>query len=253
LLSEPLHQPAVDGHQPGWLPDPCQRAIAKSGSIHRYRGGGSENESNGRMESRPGRETGFDKTACSEVFSFRPALKRFRTHTRLYLLKTAIQRQEGTGMFASDFMDTRFHALHPQQSIAEAISAFQTASQSEGKKIFGMMVTDHDQLVGILSMTDILNYVQPKHVAILGEMEDLDPAEVYRDRLNAIRSILVDDIMTTEVVTVRPDTHLMVIAEIMIKKHIRRLPVVEDQTVVGIVYVSDVFNRLMAMVSPDMG
>ena len=117
-----------------------------------------------------------------------------------------------------------------------------------------MMVTDDDdQLVGILSMTDILNYVQPKHVAILGEMEDLDPAEVYGDRLSAIRSILVDDIMTTEVVTLRPDTHLMVIAEIMIKKHIRRLPVVEDQTVVGIVYVSDVFYQLMAMVSPDMG
>jgi hypothetical protein len=55
-------------------------------------------------------------------------------------------------MFASDFMDTRFHALHPQQSVAEAVSAFQKASESEGKKIFGMMVTDHDQLVGILSM-----------------------------------------------------------------------------------------------------
>jgi CBS domain-containing protein len=157
-------------------------------------------------------------------------------------------------MFASDFMDTRFHALHPQQSIAEAVSAFQKASQREGKKIFGMKVTDgDDRLVGILSMTDILNYVQPKHVAIFGEMEDLDPAEVYRDRLATIRSILVDDIMTTEVVTVRPDTHLMVIAEIMIKKHIRRLPVVADRTVVGIVYVSDVFYRLMSMFSPDMG
>jgi CBS domain-containing protein len=57
--------------------------------------------------------------------------------------------------------------------------------------------------------------------------------------------------MTTEVVTVRPDTHLMVIAEIMIKKHIRRLPVVKDQTVLGIVYVSDVFYQLMAMFSSD--
>jgi CBS domain-containing protein len=83
-------------------------------------------------------------------------------------------------------------------------------------------------------------------------MDDLDPAQLYRDRLKTIRSILVDDIMTTEVVTVRPDTHLMVIAEIMIKKHIRRLPVVADQTVVGIVYVSDVFYQLMALFSSDM-
>ena len=155
-------------------------------------------------------------------------------------------------MFASDFMDTQFHVLHPQQNIAEAVSAFQKFSESEEKKIFGMMVTDDDdRLVGMLSMYDILNYVQPKHVAIFGEMEDLDPAEIYRNRLKTIRSILVDDIMTTEVVTVQPDTHLMVIAEIMIKKHIRRLPVVKDQMVVGIIYVSDVFYRLMVMFSSD--
>lgn len=153
-------------------------------------------------------------------------------------------------MFAKDFMDTRFHTLHPRRTIAEAVSAFQHASKSEGKKIFGMMVTDDaDRLVGMLSMYDILNYVQPKHVAIFGEMEDLDPAQVYRNRLKTIGSILVDDIMTTDVVTVRPDTHLMVIAEIMIKKHIRRLPVVEENTVVGIVYVSEVFHRLMTLFS----
>jgi CBS domain-containing protein len=157
-------------------------------------------------------------------------------------------------MFARDFMDTQFHTLHPQQNIAEAFSAFQKASQIEGKKIFGMMVTDdNDRLVGILSMYDVLNYVQPKHVAIFGEMDDLDPTQAYRNRLNTIQSILVDDIMTTDVVTVRPDTHLMVIAEIMIKKHIRRLPVVKDQTVVGIVYVSDLFNRIMTMFSTDNG
>jgi len=69
-------------------------------------------------------------------------------------------------MFARDFMDTRFHVLHPQQNIAEAVSAFTKASESEKKKIFGMMVTDdNDRLVGMLSMYDILNYVQPKHVA----------------------------------------------------------------------------------------
>jgi CBS domain-containing protein len=155
-------------------------------------------------------------------------------------------------MFAKDFMDTRYHVLHPQQNIAEAVSAFQKASESEKKKIFGMMVIDDDdRLVGMLSMYDILNYVQPKHVAIFGEMEDLDPAQVYKNRLKTIRSILVDDIMTTEVVTIRPDTHLMVIADIMIKKHIRRLPVVEDQSVVGIVYVSDVFYGLLNMFSHE--
>jgi predicted transcriptional regulator len=155
-------------------------------------------------------------------------------------------------MFAKDVMDSQFHTLHPRQNIAKAVSAFQMASESEKKKIFGMMVTDdNDLLVGMLSMYDILNYVQPKHVSILGEMEDLDFSEVYRGRLANIRSIFVDDIMTTEVVTVGPDTHLVVIADIMIKKHIRRLPVVNNQKVLGIVYVSDVFYRVMTIFSSD--
>lgn len=156
-------------------------------------------------------------------------------------------------MFAKDFMDTSFHTLNPQQNIAEAFLAFQKASEVEGKKIFGMMVTDgDDKLIGMLSMYDVLNYVQPKHVAIFGEMEDIDPTQVYGNRLNTIQSILVDDIMTTDVVSVHPDTHLMVISEIMIKKHIRRLPVIKDKKVEGIVYVSDVFNRIMTMFSSDM-
>ena len=155
-------------------------------------------------------------------------------------------------MFARDFMDTQFHTLHPQQNIAEAFAAFQKASEREKKKVFGMMVTDDaERLVGMLSMYDVLNYVQPKHAAIFGEMDDVDPTQAYRNRLNTIQSIRVDDIMTTEVVTVRPETHLMVIAEIMIKKHIRRLPVVDGQTVVGIVYVSDVFYRIMTMFSEE--
>jgi len=149
-------------------------------------------------------------------------------------------------MIAHDIMQTRFHSLSPRDTIAEAVKCFQSASASEKKKIFGLMVTDHnDHLVGMLSMYDILLFIQPKHIQIWGEMEDLDPSVLYDERLEQVKSILVGDIMTAEVVTITPDTHLMVIADTMIKKHIRRLPVVDDQEVVGIVYVSDVFHHLL--------
>jgi len=149
-------------------------------------------------------------------------------------------------MIARNIMQTQFHTLSPGDTISEAVRCFETASKAEKKKIFGLMVTDgNDHLVGMLSMYDILLFIQPKHVHILGEMEDLDPSELYDERLVRVKSVLVGDIMTTEVVTITPDTHLMVIADIMIKKHIRRLPVVDAQQVVGIVYVSDVFHHLL--------
>ena len=149
-------------------------------------------------------------------------------------------------MIAREIMQTRFHTLSPHDTIAEAVKHFQKAVTDERKKIFGLMVTDEkDHLVGMLSMYDILLFIQPKHANIWGEMEDLDPSELYDDRLDKVKSVLVGDIMTPEVVTIAPDTHLMVIADIMIKKHIRRLPVVDGREIVGVVFVSNVFEHLL--------
>ena len=149
-------------------------------------------------------------------------------------------------MIARDIMQTRFHTLSPRDTIAEAVRHFQIAIKDEQKKVFGLMVTDEDDhLVGMLSMYDILLFIQPKHVHIWGEMEDIDPSQLYDERLERVKSILVGDIMTPEVVTITTDSHLMVIADIMIKKHIRRLPVVDGPEIVGIVYVSDVFHHLL--------
>jgi CBS domain-containing protein len=130
-------------------------------------------------------------------------------------------------MHARDIMDTRFHTLRPGQSIAEAVKMFHTASTEEQKKIFGLMVTDEqNRLVGMLSMYDILLFVRPKHAGLWGEMEDLPLEGAFDELLERVKSIRV-------------------IADLMIKRHIRRLPVVEGKEIVGIVYISDLFNHLL--------
>jgi CBS domain-containing protein len=97
----------------------------------------------------------------------------------------------------------------------------------------------------MLSMYDILLFVRPKHAGLWGEMEDLPLADAFDELLQRVKTIRVADIMTTDVVTIGPDTHVMVITDLMIKRHVRRLPVVEGQEIVGIVYISDVFNQLL--------
>jgi CBS domain-containing protein len=149
-------------------------------------------------------------------------------------------------LHARDIMDTRFHTLRPDQSIAEAVKMFHTASTEEQKKIFGLMVTDEqNRLVGMLSMYDILLFVRPKHAGLWGEMEDLPLEGAFDELLERVKSIRISDIMTTDVVTIGPNTHVMVITDLMIKRHIRRLPVVEGKEIVGIVYISVLFNHLL--------
>jgi CBS domain-containing protein len=149
-------------------------------------------------------------------------------------------------MFASDVMTTRFTTLKPDNSIAEAVKRFKEASRQQGKNVFGLMVTDEaDKLVGMLSMYDILLFVQPRHANVWQELTETDQALAFGDLLGRVKSIQVGDLMTPDVLTIEPRTHLMAIVDTMIKRHVRRLPVVSDGQVVGIVYISDLFYHLL--------
>jgi CBS-domain-containing membrane protein len=107
------------------------------------------------------------------------------------------------------------------------------------------VIDDADRLVGMLSMYDILLFIQPKHMKIWGEMEDLEPDRLFEDLLGKVKGIQVGDIMTTEVVTIGPETHILSISDLMIDKHIRRLPVSENGRIIGMVYMSDVFYHML--------
>ncbi len=150
-------------------------------------------------------------------------------------------------MFAAkDIMTRNFHTLRPDLSIAEAAECFRKAGEAEQRRIFGMMVTDSDgRLVGMMSMYDILLFIRPKHVHIWGMMDDIDISGLLDSVCGRAKQIRVEDIMTTDVVTVSPETDIMLILDIMIKKHIRRLPVIDDGKIQGVVYISDLFFYLV--------
>lgn len=147
---------------------------------------------------------------------------------------------------AGDIMTTQFHTLAPQTPLNEAVKLFKQASKEEGRKIFGMMVTDpEDHLVGMISMYDILLVLRPKHTHIWGLMEDIDIAGIVDVSCEKTKSVLVGDIMTPEVITITSQSHVLMILDIMIKKHVRRLPVLENEKIVGIVYISDLFYNFL--------
>lgn len=147
---------------------------------------------------------------------------------------------------ARDIMSTQFHTISPDIPVSKAVTAFKEASQEEKRKIFGMMVIDDkDQLVGMLSMYDILLYLRPKHIHIWGMMEDIDVRGLVDSACTKTSKIMVGDIMTPDIITINPETHKFMILDIMIKKHIRRLPVVDNGKLLGIVYISDLFYDIL--------
>ena len=150
------------------------------------------------------------------------------------------------GITARDVMDTSYSTLSPGMTIGEAVRVFQTAGEEHHQVVFGMVVADAaGRLVGMLSMYDILLVIRPKHIHIWGEIMDVDVTGILDEALRRARPMLVEDIMTTDLITITPDMHLLRIIDIMIKKHVRRLPVLEEGKMVGMVYLSRVFQHLL--------
>jgi len=147
-------------------------------------------------------------------------------------------------------MDRDFIALRPEDTIATAVACFKEAGRNLGRPVFGMMVTDAaGSLVGMLSIYDIFLLLRPKHIHIWGELQDIDTSGILEQACQRARAVQVGDVMTTELITITPDTHLLLIIDIMIKKHVRRLPVLEDGRIVGMVYLSRVFSDLVDLLT----
>lgn len=95
------------------------------------------------------------------------------------------------------------------------------------------------KLVGIVTMHDLLQLIRPNRTEH-GE-------GMVGKKSSPIRNILIRDIMTDSVVTVRPDSTIREAAELMIKKDIQGLVVYDGHIVKGILTATDVLLGLAAM------
>ena len=122
----------------------------------------------------------------------------------------------------SDLMPAAAVTDSPDDTLAEASAKMR--SQQTGS----LLVMEGERLIGIVTERDVLRTVA----------EGQDP-----------KSVSLRDVMTTDVVTIGPDTRLKDAAEIMFQKWFRHLPVVtEDGRVVGIISLRD----LLALVAEGM-
>ena len=142
-------------------------------------------------------------------------------------------------------MVTEYYTVAARASLTEAVKIIKRAGE-RGRRVFGLMVVDEsNRLVGMISMYDILLFLRPKHIHIWGNMEDIDVEGVIAETCSKVALVQVGDLMSSDIITIGPEAHIMMVLDVMIKKHVRRLPVVEGGEIIGIVYISDLFNHLL--------
>ncbi|MBI4182045.1 MAG: CBS domain-containing protein [Candidatus Aenigmarchaeota archaeon] len=118
------------------------------------------------------------------------------------------------------------------KTIAPAATIRQAAQVMKQFHIGSLIVVDKAKLAGIVTDRDILEkVVAPGSVAA---------------------KVKVADIMTKKVVMIAPDADVEEAAEVMVARKIKKLPVVEDNSLVGIVTATDICAsepRLMEQIS----
>lgn len=159
-------------------------------------------------------------------------------------------------MKAKDLMIPVQEHLKPDHTLKEAVNLLRTARRGEEKVgVKGLPVLDESgRLVGMLSMGDILKAVFPAYLSLmdLGEFTWDGMAESLAKKAAGRK---VRDVMSKEVVTVKEDSPLMECVDHMIKKNVKRLPVVDaSHRVTGMLYERDVFFAIVkAMVDDGAG
>jgi CBS domain-containing protein len=115
---------------------------------------------------------------------------------------------------------------HDIWSIGPDATVYDALQLMADKNVGALLVLDGGDLLGVLSERDYARRVILQH--------------------KASKETLVREIMTEKVVCVHPDTLIEVCMELMTDKHIRHLPVCEDDQLVGIISIGDVVNAIIA-------
>ena len=112
-------------------------------------------------------------------------------------------------------------------SVTSTTTAFDAIKLMADKNIGALLVIDDGQVVGIMSERDYA-----RKVALQGRVS---------------KSTSVKDIMTADVISVRPDQTVDSCMVLMTDKHIRHLPVIDaDDNLLGLISIGDVVKMVIS-------
>jgi CBS domain-containing protein len=111
----------------------------------------------------------------------------------------------------------------------------------KGKEIYSVLptITVYDALVS-MSEKNIGAILVVENTVLKGIFSERDYARKIALKDKSSKETLVQEIMASDVITVKPTDNLDYCMELMYTKKIRHLPVLENETIVGLISIGDV-------------
>ncbi|MCF8008361.1 MAG: CBS domain-containing protein [Halanaerobiales bacterium] len=137
-------------------------------------------------------------------------------------------------MTVKEIMTTDVITVDPDTSVKKAANIMSKNS------ISGLPVIKEDKLVGIITENDLIIKDKklhfPEYINVLGGIIYLESYKKFKEEFKKFVAIKVKELMTENVITVKPETNIKEVANIMYQKDINRIPVIDDTgELIGIV------------------
>jgi CBS-domain-containing membrane protein len=131
-------------------------------------------------------------------------------------------------------MTTEVITTTPETSVTEV------AALLDKHRISGVPVVDkEDWVVGVITQSDLVARARdlelPPAVALFDLRLFLETPSHFKKRLEKMLGTTVADVMTAKPLTVYPDTPVNQIADLMAKKKVHTIPVLEGGKLVGVI------------------
>lgn len=142
----------------------------------------------------------------------------------------------------NDVMSQAYTTIHAFASIIDVIDKLANLStRATGYRGFSLIVVDEvGQPVGIISIFDVFFHLRPAFLNYGVNAFSLAKEEM-RSYVEEFKTLTAEQIMHSPVMTCSPDDLIMEIVDRMVRQRHRRLPVVKNSAIIGVVYLSDLF------------
>ena len=143
-------------------------------------------------------------------------------------------------MKAEDVMTRKVVCIKPHASLLEA------AQVMIDNQISGIPVVDpEEKMIGIITESDFLRSSQKRDARSRWFQVILDP--LLSDNYAKSHRRKVEEVMSTDLATVTEDTPIENVVNLMNQRHVKRVPVVRDGRLVGIIARADLIRALTVL------
>jgi CBS domain-containing protein/mannitol/fructose-specific phosphotransferase system IIA component (Ntr-type) len=113
-------------------------------------------------------------------------------------------------------------------------------------KVSGMPVVDDEgKPVGMISERHLIKAALPDFESLIQNISMSPDTEPFDELLRHEDEIKVKDIMTTRLYTTSEDTPIVEVAALMLFRNIRRIPVVQDGKLIGMILRRDIVSKVI--------